>query len=312
MLYGFRKPTARRLKDMSARPAPQVPGPDVARPYPIALFLVENADIPERTNSGSTRIPGEGQGRLLRYTAGDDVVADTDALLVPLYNMTYSVVKQDTVTHAVMVDGHWTIPETISQRKAYYRAPAAGIPPFNAVTGVLGSASCERMELDDTGTFTPSGWFTTIYNESGWIPPSSLVIAEYTSSGILVGQPPAEVLYQYQLRTKWYGGLAMAYVKSMDGYNFGQTVIINNPLGEASYQKVGDKGEMIFQPGVGKYYWIQSPCSTNTVPPEDPTGACCVTVEGEWVCFVATEADCDATSGVYHGDGTDCETVTCA
>lgn len=196
-------------------------------------------------------------------------------------------------------------------KQVYFRAPVAGVPAFNGSTGQMGSASCEEMSLNGSGLFSATGNFQTVYNESGWIPSSSLIIAELSDSGIWVGRPPSDVLYQYELRTNWYGGMALAYVKSMDGASFGQTVLIRNPLGEASYQKAGDKGEMIFKPGTNQYFWIQAPCGTTNTPPAGATGACCYTTSEGWLCVVSTEADCDDIGGTYKGDGTNCETSSC-
>lgn len=42
-------------------------------------------------------------------------------------------------------------------------------------------------------------------------------------------------------------------------------------------------------------------------PPVEPTGACCI---GD-VCSVRTEASCAANNGIYHGDDSTCEQVSC-
>lgn len=65
-------------------------------------------------------------------------------------------------------------------------------------------------------------------------------------------------IWQYQLTTDWYGGLATADKKSMDGGDAIESVTIRDPLSIFDYQEDGDKGYMVKKDN--KYYAIQAPC----------------------------------------------------
>jgi len=124
---------------------------------------------------------------------------------------------------------------------------------------------------------------------------------------------------QYQLITDWFGGLALAVRKDMDGSLLENPyIIVRDPLGIFSYQKAGDKGYMVNE--CGKYYAWQAPCGNNPAPiptpdvdPETPTGACCVpkSVPGDNFCQVTTQVDCAAAGGLWLGAGTSCTPGIC-
>lgn len=120
--------------------------------------------------------------------------------------------------------------------------------------------------------------------------------------------------YQYQLLSDWFGGLAVAYKRSMDGAELPYPlVIVRDPLGIFDYQKKGDKGYMLLQGGA--YYAYQAPCPTEFPPPLPPppsdSGACCIPVSLDVVCTESTQTDCDIANGVWVGFGSTCDSNPC-
>ena len=65
--------------------------------------------------------------------------------------------------------------------------------------------------------------------------------------------------------------------------------------------------------GGGVYQGDTTQCSdVNCIPEEDPTGACCLVINGSPVCASdVTEANCINQGGVYQGDDTTCGVDTC-
>ena len=123
-----------------------------------------------------------------------------------------------------------------------------------------------------------------------------------------------DIHFQYQLLTNWSGGLAVAYVKTMDGVVLGPVVPVRDPLAIFSYQKRDDRGYMVYQPHVDKFYAIQAPCGRAIAPPPPPptTGACCYYTDGAWQCSDIAEADCSNIAiSVWKGLGTECATTSC-
>lgn len=118
-----------------------------------------------------------------------------------------------------------------------------------------------------------------------------------------------DIHFQYQLLTNWFGGIALARLKDMDGIDMGAIVIVRDPLAIFAYQHAGDKGYMVYQPHKDKYYAIQAPCGTT--PVVQTTGACCFQSGSEWDCFDATSADCSDFGGIWAGAGTKCESTEC-
>ncbi|MEM7557760.1 MAG: hypothetical protein AAF394_01430 [Planctomycetota bacterium] len=128
--------------------------------------------------------------------------------------------------------------------------------------------------------------------------------------------------YQYQLLANWFGGLALAQAKTMDGDALTQPamVLLRDPMLIFDYQFRGDRGYMFDKTteGVGtRFYAIQAPCGNNPSP--DPTfsggnapvGACCLHLgSGEYQCFESTQSDCVGSGGVYKGDSTACGDLT--
>lgn len=123
--------------------------------------------------------------------------------------------------------------------------------------------------------------------------------------------------YQYQLITDWFGGLAIAVRKDMDGNLLVfPYVVLRDPLAIFTYQRSGDRGYMVYSDG--KYYAMQAPCGTNPAPdptiPPGTTGACCFSKSspGDYFCEEMTETDCTAAGGQYLGDGVACvDEFTC-
>ena len=118
--------------------------------------------------------------------------------------------------------------------------------------------------------------------------------------------------FQYQLLTDWYGGLAIAYKRTMDGGTATDPlyVTVRDPLGIFSYQRAGSKGYMVKE--CGKYYAIQAPCDNLNAPtPPNPgdTGACCISLSGSWVCEDLTDDECAALGGIFQGTSTTCATL---
>ncbi len=128
MLYGFRKPTARRLKDISAKKTATSHVKAPMLPYQCALFIVEGT-VAARTGSSSPWTPGTGTGRLLRFSVDDKVGEDSTALLSPLYNMTLRTLNDGDIVGAQMVDGHWTVTDS----------SAESVVPFTLTSDLAGS-----------------------------------------------------------------------------------------------------------------------------------------------------------------------------
>ena len=121
--------------------------------------------------------------------------------------------------------------------------------------------------------------------------------------------------FEYQLLTDWFGGLAMAYKRSMEGGELPNPyVLIRDRLGIFSFQKKGNKGHMVLE--CGNYYARQAPCDNpvqdSSVYPDPPpqtgaVGACCVELGvGKFGCAVTTESQCISAGGTWKGGGTSC------
>ena len=119
-----------------------------------------------------------------------------------------------------------------------------------------------------------------------------------------------DIHFQYELITNWFGGIALANKKDMDGNSLSQIVIVRDPLAIFAYQRTGDKGYMVYQPHVDKYYAIQAPCGT-AAPVVQVTGACCYQSGSTWNCFNATSMVCADFGGIYKGNGTSCASTEC-
>lgn len=118
--------------------------------------------------------------------------------------------------------------------------------------------------------------------------------------------PEGDTHYDYLLITEWLGGIALARKRTMDMVDLNQIVIVRDPRGIFSYQRVGNGGIMFHQPAVDKYYAVQANCQNTPTLPTDPVGACCYQSSSGWDCFESTQADCTAFGGVWKGEGTTC------
>ncbi len=100
--------------------------------------------------------------------------------------------------------------------------------------------------------------------------------------------------FQYTLLTEWYGGLAIALRKSMDGVSSGMKVVVRDPLNIYGYQSYGDRGYMTYTVE-DRFYATDGPCGSAPTPPVAPIGRC----ETSGDCINSTQADCVAIGGTW-------------
>lgn len=114
-----------------------------------------------------------------------------------------------------------------------------------------------------------------------------------------------ERLWQYELQSNWFGGLAVAFRLTPEGVNTGKLVIVRDPLAIFDYLEAGDRGWMIYTTQ-DAFYAIQAPCEETAgggTPPVGNTGACLFEegcIEG------VSDVQCSSMGGTYLGNGSSC------